>query len=314
MLTIAMLAGLGAAEAREVLIYNDNGYAWSEAAAVALGHTVRTVQGDWVPFQAAYATGVVDVLVIESAYGELPTQVVDVLQTHILAGKPYIVTHWGIDRDAQLRAITGVMSLRSYYQPEAVTSLAGADPFGLFVGVGEVAMSGDYVTDDGDYLTGGAVAGLTASGNAAIRFSRGGFVNGWQPINAQGVDADFDGMADAAEVLANELAYLTALDGPTLVVGGSCPGAVTIAGARLTPGGSVAVLRADGAGSTVVPSGACAGLRLGLGSAGLGLVTIGVADAAGELSYAGPVLPGLCGRSLQLVDLASCEASGVGGL
>ena len=174
MLTIAMLAGLGAAEAREVLIYNDNGYAWSEAAAVSLGYTVRTVQGDWVPFQAAYATGVVDVLVIESAYGELPTQVVDVLQAHILAGLPYIVTHWGLDQDAQLRAVTGVTSLRSYYQPEAVTSLAGADPFGLFVGVGEVAMSGDYITDDGDYLTGGVLAGLTSSGNGAIRFSRAG--------------------------------------------------------------------------------------------------------------------------------------------
>jgi hypothetical protein len=227
---------------------------------------------------------------------------------------PYLVTHWGLDRDAQLAAVTGVTSLRSYYQPEAITSLAGADPFGLFVGVGQVAMSGDYVTDDGDYLTGGDLAGLTATGNAAIRFSRGGFVNGWMPINAQGVDADFDGVADAAEVLANEIAYLTSLDGPALALGGSCPGAVTIAGSRLTPGGPVAVLRADGPGATIVPSGVCAGLRLGLGAAGLGLVTVVTADAAGEIAYAGPVLPGLCGRSLQLVDLARCEASGVGAL
>jgi hypothetical protein len=99
--------------------------------------------------------------------------------------------------------------------------------------------------------------------------------------------------------------------GPSIALGGSCPTAVTVAATGFTPGGNVAIVRSNGTGSFVVPSGGCAGTVTGLSASGVGLVTVVNANGSGNINYAGGVGAGICTKFLQFVDLTTCATSNV---
>jgi hypothetical protein len=101
------------------------------------------------------------------------------------------------------------------------------------------------------------------------------------------------------------------IDGFSLTSTSVCP-SVQLDIADATPYGNVALLYAPSAGNFIVPAGRpCAGRQLGL-SAGVSLVIMITADAAGAASLTAQVPAGLCGAVyLQALDLSSCVSSAV---
>ena len=97
---------------------------------------------------------------------------------------------------------------------------------------------------------------------------------------------------------------------PTLELSGTCPGTVSLQAGGLTPGGAVVVAWADLVGSTAVPSGACAGLEVGLAAAEP--VLFATASPAGTLSFV-DVAAGapLCGKLLRVLDVESCGLTNI---
>lgn len=94
--------------------------------------------------------------------------------------------------------------------------------------------------------------------------------------------------------------------GPDLRITGSCPGGkiLTITGA--TPLGGIALAHGN-AGTFTIPSGSCAGLELDLATPTLaGFFN---ADVNGDFNLNFNVPAGLCGRSVQAVDMTTCLAS-----
>ncbi|MFT4626970.1 MAG: hypothetical protein ACI8PZ_005651 [Myxococcota bacterium] len=90
-------------------------------------------------------------------------------------------------------------------------------------------------------------------------------------------------------------------------VSGTCPGPVDIDISSATPSGSVALLYGLGPGSDVVPAGPCAGTVSGL--AGM-LHAMNVAvDGAGAITMSPTLPPGACSRTIQFLDLTTCEMS-----
>lgn len=103
----------------------------------------------------------------------------------------------------------------------------------------------------------------------------------------------------------------TGASASTLSLTGTCGGPVDINATGLTAGGSVALLRADDQGSTVVPGGPCAGTTSGLDT-GLSVQWTGSADSSGELHLSPPLgAPGTCGQWLQVLDVSTCTLTPV---
>ena len=99
--------------------------------------------------------------------------------------------------------------------------------------------------------------------------------------------------------------------GPTIRVGGSCPGTVTVDYSGFTPSTTVGVIYANSTGSFVIPGGPCAGTQLGLSSSGLQLVnTFNSGSGSGQVQ--GQAGVGACGGFLQLIEAGSCATSNVG--
>jgi len=104
---------------------------------------------------------------------------------------------------------------------------------------------------------------------------------------------------------------VTGASASTLSLTGTCGGPVDIDATGLTAGGSVALLRADDQGSTVVPGGPCAGTTSGLDT-GLSVQWTGSADGSGELHLSPPLgAPGTCGQWLQVLDVSTCTLTPV---
>jgi hypothetical protein len=97
--------------------------------------------------------------------------------------------------------------------------------------------------------------------------------------------------------------------GPSLTIGGACPGSIDVAALGLTASGSVAVLSGRGPGSDFVPGGPCGGAASSL--SGLGLITTARADGSGRIAVSPTVSGGLCGTSVQFMDLETCALSNV---
>lgn len=97
--------------------------------------------------------------------------------------------------------------------------------------------------------------------------------------------------------------------GPTLAVGGICPGAQTANASGMTPAGPVAFYYAIAAGSTTLPSGGCAGLNLPV-TTPTQLGGFAIADTAGNVSVPGASQPNHCGLViLGAVDIATCTGT-----
>lgn len=99
---------------------------------------------------------------------------------------------------------------------------------------------------------------------------------------------------------------------PVLSVAGTCPGTVSVTVTGATPGGALLVLRSATEGTYYVPSGPCAGLRLGLGEPAVAAVV--TADGSGSFTLDRQVPAGACGLSLQVIDRDRCQPTGVAAL
>jgi len=92
-----------------------------------------------------------------------------------------------------------------------------------------------------------------------------------------------------------------------LSITGSCPTSVTITVVGATPSGSIALAYGGSTGTFTLPPGTCGGLVLGMNNPTLaGFFN---ADATGTLSLTTPIPSGICGRTLQAVDLSACVAT-----
>jgi hypothetical protein len=97
-----------------------------------------------------------------------------------------------------------------------------------------------------------------------------------------------------------------------LDVDATCPGggAASLRWTGASPNGRVALVRANSTGSFTVPSGGCAGTRLGL-SGGVSLIGIYTSTAAGNGNLSFTLPAGACGKKVQALDLDTCTTSGV---
>ncbi|PCJ55254.1 MAG: hypothetical protein COA70_03155 [Planctomycetota bacterium] len=98
-------------------------------------------------------------------------------------------------------------------------------------------------------------------------------------------------------------------DGPslTLAIAGACPSPVTISVSGASAFASVAIAYGN-AGSFTIPSGPCVGTVIDISAPTLG--GFFPADASGNLSLTTPPLPaGLCGMTVQAVDMSNCAVS-----
>lgn len=96
--------------------------------------------------------------------------------------------------------------------------------------------------------------------------------------------------------------------GPNLSMTGSCPGTKTLTVTGANSGAQLAIAHGN-AGSFIIPNGPCAGTELGISSPILG--GFFNADGAGNLSLTFSPGAGVCGRSVQVVDMSSCLVSQV---
>ena len=102
---------------------------------------------------------------------------------------------------------------------------------------------------------------------------------------------------------------------PALTVTGACAGIVgtTLDISGATPGGTVVIASGDGPGTTLIPAGACAGTPVDL-AGDVRLRATLVADGSGAAAIGNHLPAVVCGSSVQVVDLATCEVSNVVGL
>lgn len=94
--------------------------------------------------------------------------------------------------------------------------------------------------------------------------------------------------------------------GFTLAKTGTCPGPVTLSSSNGTPNRPVAVLYGN-AGTFTKPSGACAGLTLGIQNPALAVMLNN--NGAGAASVSFNTTAAFCGKTVQFVDVQTCTAS-----
>ncbi|MFT4621726.1 MAG: hypothetical protein ACI8PZ_000378 [Myxococcota bacterium] len=97
-----------------------------------------------------------------------------------------------------------------------------------------------------------------------------------------------------------------AVAAPSLSVSGSCPGAINIDIAGLTPGANYSLMYGSGLGGDIVPYGPCTGTRTGLDGGRVGMV---MSDADGSVSFSPTVPGGVCGMYIQVMDNSTCGLS-----
>ncbi len=126
---------------------------------------------------------------------------------------------------------------------------------------------------------------------------------GWEVGGWTGTDDDVS--TETANVLtmpgaAHDVSVEYILPGPTLAVGGACPGelAISISGAQ--PSDGVLLFAGTGAGDSTIDAGGCVGTELDLAQARRWQSL--TADENGDASLNVTLGPGWCGRVLQAVD------------
>jgi len=100
--------------------------------------------------------------------------------------------------------------------------------------------------------------------------------------------------------------YTGGAGGFTLSKSGTCPGTVQISVSGATPSSGVAFAYGP-AGSFALPPGTCAGTLLDISAPTLaGIIT---SDGSGNVAVAPNLPSGLCGLTLQAVDISTCSVS-----
>lgn len=131
-------------------------------------------------------------------------------------------------------------------------------------------------------------------------------------VDGSGVPFSYNGPpAGSVKILATQQPSSPIVDnhefgGPNLSITGACPGAKALSVSDATPNGPLAVVQGS-AGSFVIPGGSCAGLELGI--AAPTLAGVFTASPTGTLNLNFNATAGMCGRTVQVVDLTMCLAS-----
>lgn len=100
-----------------------------------------------------------------------------------------------------------------------------------------------------------------------------------------------------------------AMAAPTLTLDGDCPGPVDVTLGALTPGGAAMVIASAGPGSFVIPSGACAGVDIGLAAPTRWFGRLVDHDGDGTIAMSPTVPVGACAQSMVAFDMATCTVS-----
>ena len=146
----------------------------------------------------------------------------------------------------------------------------------------------------GDYI------GITGGGYDELR------VAGYYDAATRDLHDEFAYNAAAVD----NVCFSGSAPGPSINVGGSCPGTVTVAYSNFTSNTQVGIVFASNTGNFVIPNGPCAGTQLGLGTQNLQLVnTFNSGGGSGQVQ--GQAGIGACGGFLQLVESGSCATSNV---
>jgi len=214
--------------------------------------------------------------------------------------------------------------------PFAVYLSEGA-PFGFTVQVGNDVVSTDAVEVNVSDITFGGpeqyraddfIAGNQFNGTGVRVFgeddARSTFPNTDQPLSALELlpmDLDFtlffsffNGQFIETEDLLTTSRLVPVAD-EDLLVGGTCPGDVSLVVTDVTPGGAVVLASAASQGSFVIPGGSCEGVVIDLENPNR-LATV-TADENGNVFASGELAVNSCGLFVQAIDLSSCNPSDV---
>jgi hypothetical protein len=312
-ISLLALAASTPALAANIAIFEDYSAApVSAMGATAYGHTSQTFFADGLGFANACAAA--DLCIVEASNWLLGADGVNAINTAIANGKPVIVTHWAFQSyDEGMNGPLGIIPT-DYYTSFAQTGAGSYNFYGTLAGATLNWYGSDIFGVNGSTfsLSGAGWIG-SAQGNVAVTNNDGSIAFGIAPYDFSSIDDDADGMWDLAEVYGEMIDYL--LGGgarPTInLVGSPCPSSVTAQATGFTPGGTIAIVKANGTGAAVIPSGPCAGTTLGLSTSGLGLITTITAPPSGSVNYSGSVSAGVCGKYIQMVDMATCTVSNV---
>ena len=205
-----------------ILIYNDsapNTLAAQAAGALGISATVTNTDAT---FATAFDAGGFDLIIIDSASGNIPPGVASRLTSWVQGSGKVVFSYWNLDADAALRSLLGVNTVREL-NPSPPVHADPASPVNFFTLV-DVFPSplafGDFAGDNGDALTlagGGFVAArftsaTSAEGAILVTQSNRVIVQGFLPhdISFANVDADADSISDGQELYRNEIRFLCA--------------------------------------------------------------------------------------------------------
>ena len=161
---------------------------------------------------------------------------------------------------------------------------------------------GDEVDFDGDGSGEATVTDLNASGvvGPGLSLAEDGRLH---------VEVDLDyGDGDLEAILALDLPSCGD-DGIELTIGGECPGTIEVDVSGATPSSALAILSGAALGADPIPAGPCFGTPTGLSS--ISLLSLVTSDVDGGFELVRSVPGNACGRLIQVLDLTSCETSGV---
>ena len=179
-------------------------------------------------------------------------------------------------------------------------------------------LAGGFSTPSGVYTfdanTGNIISSFTGSGVRGVHELGNGHIM-W--TNSSGAWVYDPNTQVSTQVYAGGGRYIDTLNlspgGPTLRLGGTCPGTITVTWSDAPASRQMGILFASNQGNFTINGGPCAGTQIGLGTRNLRLVnTIGTGpNGAGSVN--GPAGSAACGGFIQLViaDGQPCPQSNV---
>ncbi|HMV66104.1 MAG TPA: hypothetical protein PKA64_04595 [Myxococcota bacterium] len=315
-LTSLVLLTPNLAAAQTLVLYTDHQPSAVELAAAAVGVRAQVFVGDPAAFlRAVTPTSYVAVDVLR----EWPNlQVEAAVQAAAANDQPVLYSSWGLNAVPATQAALGVQATEYTDALRHAATDEGPNLLGGFGGV--LFPSSRFAAPiDGQYLdltaSGWFAARDVTTGGGTIAVTHGGhvIVNGLLAYDYQDIDRDLNGQSDAVDLFAAELGLLLgAAPQVTMEVAGACPGPLTISVRNLVPSRSFAVAVSDTIGRGTAPAAACAGAPLGLSTTSLSLLTTR-SSGRGDVTWTVSPNPALCGRHVQIIDLASCDATNVVG-
>lgn len=189
----------------------------ADEAVTALGGTPTLA--DDLDFNSKFDAKVYDVVIVDSAFGYLPTGMDTRLSTFVSGGGRIVFAYWDLNSSATLRTALQIATTTSFTTtlPVYRDTTAAFDPFAGPKQTLPSPLTGtDTVSDDGDKLTVTASGAFlaarfsSAAGAGAIAVTRAGraIVNGFAPYEFMTQDGDADGKKDMQELFENEIAYV----------------------------------------------------------------------------------------------------------